>query len=189
MGWHKNKERRESVLSKGESDLFIRKNNYKLLFRHSCPLCRKVSLNMIPSKHFLTGQQKETYIQQYKEERRARVCCNSFASCQFKDECYYQHRDQEEESFTHVNRRPFLSTEIPPYATVEDNSSASYSFWNDISFDNEPSDTDLRLGDSIPEDNEEPNILKSVMGALAFAKAHEDSSNVEEPRSLPSWLR
>ncbi|GFH62007.1 hypothetical protein CTEN210_18483 [Chaetoceros tenuissimus] len=130
--WHKNKERRESVFSKGDSDLFIRKNNYKLLFRHSCPLCRKVSLNIIPSKRFLTGDQKEAYIQHYIEERGARVCCNgTFASCQFGDECYYRHCNQEEESFTHVNRRPFLSTEIPPYATVED-SSTSYSFWNDI---------------------------------------------------------
>ena len=167
--------------------MFIRKNNYKLLFRHSCPLCRKVSLNIIPSKHFLTGDQKEAYIQQYIEERGARVCCNgTLESCQFGNECHYQHK-QKEDSLSRVNESPLLYYEAPSFSNVDENN--AYSFvWNDISVGDEPY-SDSSLSNSIPDDNEEPNILKSVMDALAFAKLHEDLSNVEEPRSLHSWLR
>ena len=61
------------------------------------------------------------------------------------------------------------------------------SFWNNADIHEGLLDTDLGLVNPIPHDDEEPNMLKSVMDALAFAKLDEVLLSVE--RSLPSWLR
>ena len=160
-----------------------------------------MSLNIVPSKHFLTGDRKQEYIQQYVKERGARVCCNgTSASCQFGNECYYLHCNQEDQSPAQGNTSPFLYAAIHPYSMIDDNNNTS-SFLNinveeepldtdpntssflNINVDEEPSDPDSHLLNSNPE----LNILKSVMDALAFAKANEDSTDAKS--SLHSWLR
>jgi hypothetical protein len=145
-------------------------------------------LNIIPSKHFLTGNRKEEFIQNYIKEKGAQLCCNgTSASCQFGNECYYQHK-QEEESLSRVNESHFLYyNEVTSFANVNESNTA-HPFWNSTDIIHEgPLDTDLGLVTPIPHDDEGPNMLKSVMDALAFAKLHEDSLDVEH--SLPSWLR
>jgi len=62
----------------------------------SCPVCRKESDCIIPSREFAVGDRKATLHKAYKE-RLARIPCRyftKFQNCPFGNDCFYAHHDE-----------------------------------------------------------------------------------------------
>ncbi|GFH49826.1 hypothetical protein CTEN210_06302 [Chaetoceros tenuissimus] len=94
--WHRNKHRRDAILARpAEAQKHVHQPGNKPLMRHSCPMCRQLSKNLYPSKHYLKGEEKKAYIATYIDEQNKRQC-HYYASgtCPFGDECNFQHVDE-----------------------------------------------------------------------------------------------
>jgi hypothetical protein len=67
--------------------------------KHACPICRIESDHIIPSKYFYKGDEKATYVREYKEERSKRNCkffkIGQLGTCPFGPNCFYAHMDED----------------------------------------------------------------------------------------------
>lgn len=193
--WHRNKHRRKAILARpAEAKDHVRKPSHVPLMQHHCPYCRKLSKNLYPCKHYLTGEKKKAYIAEYIDEQNKHQCQHyANGNCPFGDECNFQHVDENGNDLFEL-QNPRLKAKRDYLKRMDDAEQGAYPFpsiqnpfahawWDEESDDDDASEhnASMPVSGDVPEShlaNENPfTFFESMPGSSDGAAAEQSLAN------------